>query len=314
MSGPRRTFISPRTFSGPSHLRLVRDPQLVLERTISQNETAPTPQGAGSVDTLDILSVWRDWLGASYAPDTVEGYWGAAIRFISANPVPLVLVSEAMVVRWIESFPYRSSRRVTYFHALRALFSWMVREGHIEHDPTAGIRVPSPEEKEPRSLSPEEYRAVRDAAFRHSAYRGYALELLYYTGGRVGEVTQLTWERVRSQGVIFAKTKGGRERTIPWSPGLEHAVEGLRSFFGDQLRVLPRSEQTVWQWCRDAGLDAGIAGVHPHLFRATAVTQMDREGVKLAVIAKAVGHRKVTTTQRYRAVDGSEIEEAFQRL
>lgn len=266
------------------------------------------------MDSLEILSVWREWLGASYAPATVEGYWGAVVRFLSANPVPLVLVTDTVVVAWIESFPYRSSRRVTYFHALRSLFGWLVREGHIEHDPTAGIRIPSPEEKEPRSLSPEEYQAVRDAAFRHSPKRGFAVELLYYTGGRVGEVTALTWDRVRSQGVIFAHTKGGRERTIPWSPGLEHAIEGLRGFFGDQPRVLPRTEQTVWQWVRDAGLDAGVPGVHPHIFRATTVTAMDRAGVKLAVIAKAVGHRKVTTTQRYRAIDGSEVEDAFQQL
>lgn len=266
------------------------------------------------MDSLDLLAVWLDWLSASYAPATVEGYWGAVMRFVAANPMPLAMVSEAVIARWIESFPYRSSARVTYFHALRNLFGWMLRHGYVEHDPTAGIRVQSPEEKEPRSLSREEYAAVRDAAFARSPVRGYAVELLYYTGGRIGEVTGLTWKRVTDQGVVFSRTKSGKERTVPWSPGLHHAIDGLRSHFGEQERVLPRAEQTVWQWVRDAGLDAGIEGVHPHLFRATFATTANREGAELVVVSKLLGHQKVTTTQRYRAIDQTELAAAVLKL
>jgi site-specific recombinase XerD len=266
------------------------------------------------MDSLELLGVWHTWLESGYAPDTVEGYFGAVLRFVKVNRVPLVLVTGAMVDAWIASFPFRSSRRVTYFHALRSLFSWMVREGHIDKDPTSGIRIPSPEEKEPRSLSRAEYQAVRDAAFQRFPVRGYAIELLYYTGGRVGEVTDLTWDRVTSQGIIFARTKSGKERTIPWSPGLRRAVDGLRSYFGERERVLPRAEQTVWQWCRDAGDAAGVPRVHPHLLRSTFATTAEREGAKLVVVAKLMGHAKVTTTQRYRAIDQSELAEAVLKL
>jgi integrase len=251
------------------------------------------------VDSMEILSVWRSWLDASYAPATAEGYWGAVIRFVSANPVPLPSVTDAMIAAWIESFP-----------ALRNLFSWMVRHGHIDRDPTADIRVPSPEEKEPRALTVEQYEAVRDAAYAHNPIRGYAVELLYYSGGRIGETLALTWDRVTADGIIFAQTKNGKERTVPWSEGLMRAVDGLRGHFGEQQRVLPRAEQTVWLWMREAGKDAGVPRVHPHLFRATTATRAHQRGASAPVVQRLLGHAKLTTTSRYLAVDREEIAKA----
>lgn len=266
------------------------------------------------MDSLEILSVWHTWLEASLAPRTVEGYWGAAIRFVAANPVPLPEVTETIIAAWIESFPWRSSRRTTYFHALKSLFAFALRNGYIGADPTAGIRVPSPEEKEPRALSRDQYEALVAAAFARSPVHGYAVELLYYSAGRIGEVVGLTWDRVTPAGVIFAQTKGGRERTVPWSPGLKHAIEGLHTHFGEQDRVLPRADATVWTWVREAGRAAGIEGVHPHLLRSTAATMMNRGGAELVVVGKVLGHRKVTTTQRYRAIDQGETADAVKLL
>lgn len=312
MSGPRAPLSLHSRHVERRPLSLVADPRLALQRT-SSDDVTPLP-GGPDVDSFELLSVWLDWLNASYAPATVEGYWNAVMRFLTANPVPIVLVTEAIVAQWIETFPYRSSRRVTYFHALRNLFSWCVRNGHMDRDPTAGIRVPSPEEKEPRALTREEFEAVRQAAYRHSPVRGYAVDLLYYSAGRIGEVTHLTWDRITTQGVIFAQTKSGKERLVPWSQGLRNAVEGLRSHFGEQERVLPRAEQTVWQWVRDAGADAGVQRVHPHLFRASAATAMSRGGAELVVVGKILGHAKISTTQRYVAVSRTEKAKAVQLL
>src|SRR5262245_20165528 len=63
--------------------------------------------GGSAVDSFDLLLAWRHWLEASYAPSTVEVYWGAVLRFLAAHPVPLVLITEARIVAWIESFPFR---------------------------------------------------------------------------------------------------------------------------------------------------------------------------------------------------------------
>jgi len=263
---------------------------------------------------MELLSVWHTFLSATMAPSTVEAYFGATWRFFGAVRVPVEKITEQQIAEWIETFPFRSSRRTTYFHGLRSFFSWAVRNEHIAKDPTAAISVAAPEEKEPRALTVEQYEAVKAAAYNRDLVRGYAVELLYYSGGRIGEVVRLTWDNVTSEGIIFTKTKGGRERLIPWSPGLKRAVDGLRSRFGEQGRVLPRAEQTVWAWMRDAGRDAGVPRVHPHLFRATAATRIQQRGGMPTSVQHLLGHRKLVTTQRYLQTDRQDIAKAVQLL
>jgi integrase len=296
------------------HLSLVPHPPFAQEHISSEDIHSLVRSGEDATDSFELIAVWQTWLRASYAPATAEGYHHAVMRFLTANPVPILMVEEAVIAAWIESFPYRSSRRVTYFHALRSLYGWLLRHGHIDKDPTAGIRVPTVEEKEPRALTIDQYEAVKAAAYRRSPIRGYAIELFYYSGGRLGETVRLKWSDVTYEGIIFTQTKGGRERTVPWSPGLKRAVEGLRSHFGEQDRVLPRAEQTVWLWMREAGKDAGVEGVHPHLFRATTATRAQQNGAKVTTVAKLLGHRKITTTQRYLAVEKEEIAAAVKLL
>lgn len=266
------------------------------------------------MDTMELLSLWRSWLEANYAPATVEGYWRSVIRFVSATPVPLVAVTDADIAAWIERHPFRSASRVGAFHAMRSLFGWLVRHHHVAHDPTSDIRVPSPEVKEPRALTVDQYEAVKAAAYAHSPVRGYAVELLYHSGGRIGEALGLTWADVTDDGIIFTHTKGGKDRTIYWSDGLRRAVEGLRSHFGEQERVLPRSEQTVWLWCREAGRAAGVPRVHPHLFRSTAATRAQQRGAMPTAVQQLLGHSKLTTTSRYMQTRREDVQKAVNLL
>ena len=44
--------------------------------------------------------------------------------------------------------------------ALRAFFAYLVRGGHLAHNPTEGIETPQLDRKVPRYLTPEEYRRL----------------------------------------------------------------------------------------------------------------------------------------------------------
>lgn len=305
MSADILPFTPSRRSSDRHRLSPIPHPPVELGRTAADNS---------NVDSMELLALWRSWLNANFAQATVEGYWGAVSRFLRANPVPLDAVTDAHIAAWIETFPFRSATRVTYFHALRSLFAWLVRHGHIDRDPTADIRVPSPEVKEPRALTVDQYEAVKAAAYAHSPIRGYAIELLYHSGGRIGETLGLTWNNVTSEGIIFTHTKSGKERLVPWSQGLRRAVEGLRSHFGEQVRVLPRSEQTVWLWCREAGRAAGVVRVHPHLFRSTAATRAQQRGALPTAVQGLLGHTKLETTQRYMATRREDVQKAVDLL
>jgi integrase len=87
------------------------------------------------------------------------------------------------------------------------------------------------------------------------------------------------------------------------TPGLLTTLTELHDWSGTYDLVIPRTEATVWQWCRTAGKDAGIERVHPHLFRSTAATAMLRSGGRVHAVSSVLGHSSIKTTQRYLAVD-----------
>src|SRR5204863_5455254 len=223
-------------------------------------------------------------------------------------------VTEEDIAAWLEHYPYRSAARRSYFEGLRSLFAWCLRHGEVLVDPTVGIKVAYPAQKVPRALTEEQYAAVLTAARNHSPLRGYTVVLLYYSAGRIMEVLSLHWEDLSDEGIVFRKTKNGNERLIPWSPGLRRATDGLHSYFGEKELVLPRSAQTVAAWLQRAGQDAGVPHVHPHLFRSTAATRMLAHGARPHAVMDGLGHSKLTTTQRYWAIEGQDVSDAFNLL
>lgn len=259
-------------------------------------------------DSLSVTARWEAWLMLSYSPATVEGYTGAAFRFFRHVRKPLSDITEADVVAWLETFSYRSHARVTYFNALKSLFSFAERHGEVEVNPITHVKVAYPIEKEPEALSEDQYEAIVRAAYRHSQLRGFAVEFLYYSGGRIGDIIHAKWEDVSDEGIVFRNGKGGKDRKVAWNDGLQRAVEGLRTYFGEHDRILPRSDNAVWTWVKTAGISAGIPGVHPHLFRSTAITHAAKRGARLDHVQKWIGHSKLSTTQRYVALDREDID------
>jgi integrase len=321
-----RTLEAPVS-SGPS-LSLQRRLSLVPFSDVTPHEQEISPAGlihpsltatdtadiVENLDTLIVLAEWRVWMQVSLAPNTVKHYWGCVFRFFAAVPKPIGGIREVDVARWLETYPFRSASRRAGYEALKSFFSWALRQGYVLDNPMAGIKVVNPKEKVPRALTEEQYEAVKAAAYAHNPVRGYAVELLYYSAGRITETLSLTWDDVTQDGVVFKHTKNGNERLVPWSDGLRRAVEGLRTQFGERSRVLPRSQQTVWLWVREAGKDAGVEGVHPHLFRATAATRALHRGARANAVRSILGHSKLSTTQRYLADDAEDIQEAVNLL
>lgn len=293
----------PRTTTFTYRRRTAHRPQLADIPTLTTGvaREGVTPDDVGALgDTFSHLADWRAWLENCYASNTVDNYWDAAWRYLGKNPKPLHEHQEADCARWLESFPQRSSARMLGYHALRALFTWAKRNRLICVNPVEHLKPLPPEEKVARALTIEQYEAIRAAAHARSPVHGYAVELLYHSGGRITEVRMLRWEQLTADGIRFERTKSARERVVPWSKGLRRATEGLAAYFSDQEYVLPRSAQTIGRWLKDAAADAGITErVHPHLFRSTAITHMLRGGGKLKAIGSVVGHKNIRTTDRY---------------
>ncbi len=141
------------------------------------------------------------------------------------------------------------------------------------------------------------------------------VELLFGAGLRVGEVANLSSERIDLESEsIRVDGKGARERLVPIVSG------ELKSALGDyaQLRrasdpeslqffVTPRggrrlSEDSIRRTVHRLARKAGVGRVTPHMFRHTFATLLLDRGVDLRVIQRLLGHSSIVTTTIYAQV------------
>lgn len=264
---------------------------------------------------LEAYGEWREFLRASYSPHTVRSYTQATFLYFRDGPGKEYNEhTTADIDAWLATFPYRSTTRRTYYQALKSFFGYCRKTGILDHDPTAAVRAPAVTVKVPEALTVEEMRDLVQAARRKGGMRPWCILLLFHTGLRLHETCALRWEDVRGDKLRVREAKGGKERYVPITPEVREVLDRLHEFSGPTGRIIPRAERTVWGWVHDAGKEAGIPGVHPHLLRSTTATVMLDSGAGIHQVARLLGHGSIKTTQKYAAVSDRGVREAARLL
>jgi integrase/recombinase XerD len=161
-------------------------------------------------------------------------------------------------------------------------------------------------------------RGVRDRAL---------LELLYSTGARISEVTDLDVDDVDTeQRTVVLTGKGGKQRLVPVGRPALAALEAYRvrarPGFAVRGRGTPAlflnargarlSRQTAWNVLREAAERAGLSRtISPHTLRHSFATHLLDGGADLRVVQELLGHASVTTTQIYTLVTVDTLREVF---
>ena len=154
------------------------------------------------------------------------------------------------------------------------------------------------------------------------------LELLYATGMRVSEVSDLTVEQLNLDiGYLRCIGKGNKERITPIG---RTALDALGRYLS-RLRptlVRPHSRSFVflsrtgrkfdrtsmWRLVRKYAQAAGIeTHVSPHTLRHCFATHLLAGGADLRIVQELLGHADVSTTQVYLHVDSTRLKEVHQR-
>ncbi len=154
------------------------------------------------------------------------------------------------------------------------------------------------------------------------------LELLYATGLRVSEVSNLTLDQLNLDvGYLRCVGKGNKERIAPIG---RSALRALRSYLGRLRPVLVRQRSvafvflsrtgrkldrtSIWRLVRKHALTAGIANdLSPHTLRHCFATHLLAGGADLRIVQELLGHADVSTTQIYLHVDPTRLKEVHQR-
>lgn len=219
--------------------------------------------------------------------------------------------------------------------ALRAFFRYLVREGVLEADPSAGIPAPRTPRRLPRPLAVDDCQVLMTPAEKQdevSEVRDAAIaELLYGAGLRVGELVALDVRDVDlTRGEVRVQGKGGKERVVPLPAAARKALAAWLAprrrpgVLGEPLFVALRARRGAAPRRLDArdvrrrlarrALAAGLADrVHPHRLRHSYATHLLDMGADLRAIQELLGHASLSTTQKYTAVSAERLVAVYDR-
>jgi integrase/recombinase XerC len=231
--------------------------------------------------------------------------------------------------------------------ALRSLFRFAVREGMIERNPGRLVSTPSVPRRLPSVLSAGEINRFLDwmgkleppsdpqvdpETARRLLLRDRAIfEFLYGSGLRVSELTGLNQNDIdRKQQSLRVLGKGGKERIVPYGTKAQEALENYwpaREAFREAAKGRGQRE-AVFLNSRGGRLTQRSVGrlvkryaqraevswdLHPHSLRHAFATHLLADGADLRAIQELLGHKSLSTTQRYTHVSIRQLMETYDK-
>ena len=213
--------------------------------------------------------------------------------------------------------------------AIRCFFQYLLKYGHITANITEKLHNPRQERLCPALLNVDEAFAVLDTGQQNDppwmAARDRALaELLYGSGLRISEALNLDLDDPNlDSGIVRVMGKGSRERIAPLSGTCVDALCVWKSargqvapagenalFVGTRGGRLNRREacRIIKKLCESAGVENVIS---PHGLRHSFASHLLQAGADLRSVQELLGHKRISTTQRYTQLGMESIISAY---
>jgi len=195
--------------------------------------------------------------------------------------------------------------------SIKSFYRFLVEMEYIDKNPTVKIEPPKKEQKIPEVLTEEEIREM----LNYAKGRDKLLIMMFaYTGARLSEIVNLTWEDINfEENYIKFYGKGRKERIVPLHPELVEMLLELRNELGT-TRIFNISKRRIQQIIEKISDFSIGKKIHPHQLRHTFATILLKKGVDLRTIQELLGHAKLDTTQIYMHVSNKQKQEAIKKL
>lgn len=239
---------------------------------------------------------------------------------------------------WLAGMSERGSSRATLARraaSARGFTSWAVRTGRARADPALRLRAPRQLRTLPHVLPVAQAATLMDLAAVRAGDADpqrlrdrAALELLYATGARVGELVGADVDDVDlDRRTLRVLGKGARERVVPFGvpaaratsawlasgrPLLATATSGPALFLGARgARLGQRQVRTMVRSLSQAAEPGD--GISPHALRHTAATHLLDGGADLRSVQELLGHATLSTTQLYTHISVDRLRRAYKQ-
>lgn len=285
-------------------------------------------------DFLAYLEIERN-----FSEHTVCAYDGDITSFlIWLGDFPLEKVTYAKIreyVLFIQKFNYTRTTLARKISAIRSFYKYLYRERAVEINPASALRIPKRSRSLPKFLTETEIEQIFNsidistpAGFRNKTI----LELLYATGMRISELSNLNFEHLNLENdEIKVFGKGAKERIVLVSSRakdiLQTYIKTVRPLISkDRDLSNPTVEEPVFvnntgfrlqpQSVRLAIKDVTEKislpkNVTPHVFRHSFATKLLEKGADLRVVQELLGHASISNTQIYTHVTTERMKEVY---
>jgi integrase/recombinase XerC len=265
------------------------------------------------------------------SPHTVTAY-GLDLEqfalFLSAEGIPWPQGVDYLAIRRFLALRHRELAKSSMgrkLAAIRAFFTYLLREGVVTSNPAELVSTPKQERPVPFHLSIDQVTDLVQAPSGSGilSLRDRAiLELLYSSGLRVSELTSLDVGGMDlDAGEVRVTGKGGKERIVPVGG---KARDALKQYL--VARGYPVVDAALFVNARGGRLTsrsvarlidryilkiATMKRVSPHTLRHTFATHLLEQGADLRAIQELLGHASLSTTQKYTHLGVGKLMEVY---
>lgn len=282
-----------------------------------------------------MMNSYTEYLKKEYnlSENTIQSYLLDVGLFKRHFPVNLKSVTDGMVSDYIQYLKQQNKSSASILRtlsSLRSFYKYLYNQGMIAENPTENIDAPQREKKLPVILTTEEVEKLL-AEPNCNDFKGYRdkamLEVLYATGIKVSEITNLTVNNVNLRKSMISFVAQTKTRTLPLGKIAVHSLNDYLTLARPYI-LKNKDENSLFLNCNGTKLTrqgfwkiikhykdtAGITkDITPHMLRHSFAAHLLENGADLVSIQELMGLSDLSSTTIYTKIVQNKIFDVYKK-